>query len=55
MALSFKFAFEKALANQPATTFAAEPVSQPAEALKREDVPVAQVDEKSAAALFSST
>ena len=49
MALSFKFAFEKALANQPAATFAAEPVSQPAEALKREDVPVAQVDEKRAA------
>jgi len=49
MALSFKFAFEKALANQPAATFAAEPVSQPAEALKREDVPVAQIDEKSAA------
>lgn len=46
MALSFKFAFEKALANQPAPAFAAEPVSQPLVASKPEDLPVAQVDER---------
>jgi hypothetical protein len=49
MALSFKFAFEKALANQPAPAFSAEPVSQPLVASKPEDLPVAQIDEKMAA------
>ncbi len=46
MALLFKFAFEKALANQPAPSFAAESVEQVKDASTAKKLPAAQVQEK---------
>ncbi len=46
MALSFKFAFEKALANQPATALVAEPAKQVTDASTAKELPAAQVEEK---------
>jgi hypothetical protein len=46
MALSFKFAFEKALANQPTPALAAEPAKQVIDASPAKELPAAQVEEK---------
>lgn len=51
MALLFKFAFEKALANQPARSFAAESVEQVTDASTAKDLPATQVQEKKPAKL----
>ncbi len=46
MALSFKFAFEKALANQPTPVLAAEPAKQVIDASPEKELPEAQVEDE---------